>query len=157
SYNDETNYGMSFPMNVAGTAAFLAFDNPPLPVLQNRQGNWKLALQPAYFSGKVDRDSPFDSGSRETGKYTGAGGAASFTYGLSDHWSFYLLAFGSSIKNDGDFVETGNPASNTDTNGYRMSGVQSSFLGVSPALAYRFGEPKEHGTSFSMFIGPCLV
>lgn len=157
--NGETNYNIAFPMNVAGTAAFLAFDNPPLPILQNRKGNWKVSLQPALIKGDLNRTSPFASGggSKETGKYSGVGGATSLTYGFSDHWSVYLLAFGSSIKGDADFVESGNPASSDDPNNYRISKVKASFLGVGPALAYRWGRPKDRGVTWSSFFGVNFV
>lgn len=139
---------LNFPAHAASTAMNMLFINPPLPLLKPRAGDWKVALQPYYFTGEVD---PADTSSgfsgTRSGDFKGWGGGVAYSRGLGEKWSLHLLVMGASVT-EGDFRRV-DGAGTVD-----MTGAKASYVMAAPMLARRFGRGR---VTWGLFFGPTVT
>lgn len=85
---------MSVGLDNVWAARAMTANNPPLPLLGDRPGAWKLTLQPAAYLGKPG-ESDFDEPSYHArGSLQGWGGAAGLSYAFSRDWGAYVWTAG---------------------------------------------------------------
>lgn len=138
-------------LRTSGNANSTLAASPPLPMLYQHKGDYKVTLQPYYFiNGKLNDTSESSSFfSRRAGSFEGAGGGGGISYGLSDKWGVHLFILGNSLT--GDFSTT-NALLVGETRGTSISTIVAS-----PMLTYQFFGEKDGGFTMPVFFGPLVT
>jgi hypothetical protein len=112
-----------------------------LPPTAWGQGDYKVAVQPYYFTGAWSDSNIPGSPDNGSGNFHGTGAAASLTYGLADRWALWTMLYGARLTGDYMFM---NPTYGNFVN-VALQGNVTTEISASPAVVYRFiGDSPDH-------------
>jgi len=137
------------------TAQLIMIANPPLPMLRMSPGSWKLAVQPAYFTGSPVQAEGSNPGTVTSGDFDGFGGGLGFSYAWSERWGVYFIGQGAASNGDFRFGLFDNCT--TDCFSFTVSNVKSSFNIAMFGLMHQVIPGDEKKLSLQVFSGPMIT
>lgn len=146
----------AFAVDAATSVNSLILANPPLPMLYNNKGDYKITLQPYTFQNGKMKDDPQSQGFEERGKMDawGLGGGAS--YAFANKWATYGFILGSQMSGDFNHLDHESVATFPSRTMTQQAEVRTSVIMANVGLSYQFFGETEGGFTLPVFFGPVI-